>query len=133
MFRFNTDKFEIARRRAKLSNKEICILIGITPGTLCSWKSGKNTPGSENLTKLAKVVELNSSELMIVAEKEGEDKNNRMQSTLLNGAAAVMAIREELLDNNHLNMTEEDTEELLQETERYFNKLWGIITNIVKI
>lgn len=133
MFRFNTEKFEIARRRAKLSNKEICILIGITPGTLCSWKSGKNTPGSENLTKLAKVLELNSSELMIVAEKEGEDKNNRMQSTLLNGAAAVMAIREELLDNNHLNMTEEDTEELLQETERYFNKLWGIITNIVKI
>ena len=133
MFRFNTDKFEIARRRAKLSNKEICILIGITPGTLCSWKSGKNTPGSENLTKLAKVLELNSSELMIVAEKEGEDKNNRMQSTLLNGAAAVMAIREELLDNNHLNITEEDTEELLQETERYFNKLWGIITNIVKI
>lgn len=133
MFRFNTDKFEIARRRAKLSNKEICILIGITPGTLCSWKSGKNTPGSENLTKLAKVLELNSSELMIVAEKEGEDNNNRMQSTLLNGAAAVMAIREELLDNSHLNMTEEDTEELLQETERYFNKLWGIITNIVKI
>lgn len=133
MFRFNSDKFEIARRRAKLSNKEICALIGISPGTLCSWKSGKNTPGSENLTKLAKVLELSSSELMIVAEKEGEVKNNKMQSTLLNGAAAVMAIREELLDNNHLNMTDEEADELLQETERYFNKLWGIITNIVKI
>ena len=133
MIRFNTEKFEIARRRAELSNKEICALIGITPGTLCSWKSGKNTPGSENLTKLAKVLELSSSELMIVAEKEGENKNNKMQSTLLNGAAAVMAIREELLDNNHLNMTGEETAELLQETEKYFNKLWGIITNVIKI
>lgn len=133
MFQFNTDKFEIARRKAKLSNKEICALIGISPGTLCSWKSGKNTPGSENLTKLAKILELNSSELMIVAEKDEEEKNNKMQSTLLNGAAAVVAIREELLNNNHMNITDEATEELLQETEKYFNKLWGIITYIIKI
>lgn len=143
MFRFNTERFEIARHKANLSNKKVCEKVGITPGTLCTWKNGKNIPSSENLTKLAEVLGINTSDLLLVIENEdmhgesiqgathgaGKDK---LRSTLLYAAASVMAVREELIHEKNLEIEEEQISELLSDTELYFSKLWKIIEMQVK-
>lgn len=133
MVRFNTEKFEIARHRASLSNKKVCEMVGITPGTLCTWKNGKNIPSSENLTKLADVLGINSSELLVVERDEktqGEHQEtgkNKLISSLLNAAAAVMDVKEELSHIERSEIDEKQITELLNDTEIFFAKIWEII------
>lgn len=138
MVQFNVEKFEIARRRANLSNKEICKRIGVSAGTLCTWKSGKNIPSSENLTKLAELIGVSSSELMLVSNKSDIEGTNvyggeRLEVTLLNAAAAVMSVRDGLRrKNDSLKLSEEEAEDLLKNTELYFIKIWKIIEQLIK-
>lgn len=133
MFRFNTEKFEIARHRASFSNKKICEMVGITPGTLCTWKNGKNIPSSENLTKLADVLGINSSELLVIEKDEKtqgehqETSKNKLISSLLYAAASVMAVREELGHAEKSEVDEEQIMELLNDTEIFFAKIWKVI------
>lgn len=133
MVRFNTEKFEIARHRASFSNKKVCEMVGITPGTLCTWKNGKNIPSSENLTKLADVLGINSSELLVVERDEktqGEHQEtgkNKLISSLLNAAAAVMDVKEELSHIERSEIDEKQITELLNDTEIFFAKIWKII------
>ena len=125
MVQFNVEKFEIARRRANLSNKEVCKRIGVSAGTLCTWKSGKNIPSSENLTKLAELIGVSSSELMLVSNKSDMEGTNvyggeRLEVTLLNAAAAVMSVRDGLRrKNDSLKLSEEEAEDLLKNTELF--------------
>lgn len=138
MVQFNVEKFEIARRRANLSNKEVCKRIGVSAGTLCTWKSGKNIPSSENLTKLAELIGVSSSELMLVSNKSDMEGTNvyggeRLEVTLLNAAAAVMSVRDGLRrKNDSLKLSEEEAEDLLKNTELYFIKIWKIIEQLIK-
>lgn len=138
MVQFNVEKFEIARRRANLSNKEVCKRIGVSAGTLCTWKNGKNIPSSENLTKLADLLGVSSSELMLVSDSSSTEESSvygseRLEVTLLNAAAAVMSVRDGLRRKGEsAKMDAEQADELLKETELYFGKIWKIIEQLMK-
>lgn len=138
MVQFNVEKFEIARRRANLSNKEVCKRIGVSAGTLCTWKNGKNIPSSENLTKLADLLGVSSSELMLVSDNNNIDESSvnggeRLEVTLLNAAAAVMSVRDGLRrKSENAKLNAEQADDLLKETELYFCKIWKIIEQLIK-
>lgn len=138
MVQFNVEKFEIARRRANLSNKEVCKRIGVSAGTLCTWKNGKNIPSSENLTKLADLLGVSSSELMLVSDNNNIDESSvnggeRLEVTLLNAAAAVMSVRDGLRrKSENAKLNAEQADDLLKDTELYFCKIWKIIEQLIK-
>lgn len=139
MYVFDKEFFENARRKLKLTNKEIAKLIGVTPGTLCTWKSGQNVPSSDSLAKLAKLLEVSSGDLMRVVDKDSPDiapgikyVNRRQFDTLLmHAAACALDVRDELILENP-GMTEDLRKELLADTELYFSKLWKAIELVGK-
>ena len=137
MIRFNVDTYEIARRKAKLTNKQVCQMIGVTEGTMCTWKKGKNIPTSANLTKLSEVLSVNSSEL-VKQEDEGSVNDeikahaelDKFGSILLEHASSLMAFRSNLLLYSQTRMGEKWGRELLEDTDKLFNKIWGIVEEL---
>lgn len=58
-----------ARLEAKMSQKELAEAIGSTPALISKYESGKSKPRAETLERLAKVLNLNTSELLEANEE----------------------------------------------------------------
>lgn len=52
------NKLQEARKRKKLSQKELAKLLGVSRTSVAWWEQGRKTPSQENLKKIEKVLNI---------------------------------------------------------------------------
>ncbi len=76
--RFSPRLVKTLRRKLKMSQKELAILLGVTPGAVQNWETGKFTPKADKKAALAALRKLGRTEVKkLLAKRAPEAQKSR--------------------------------------------------------